>query len=51
LSFFIIAYVFSSTKLEKRPEQVLHGSEWGEGIREGMEGTGGKNVPNNVCKY
>jgi hypothetical protein len=31
--FLIIAYVFSSTKLEKRSEQVLPGSEghgWGE---------------------
>jgi hypothetical protein len=27
LSFLFIAYVFSSTKLEKRAEQVLPGSE------------------------
>jgi ribosomal protein L19E len=32
------AYVFSSTKLEKRAEQVLPGREWGEGKREGVEG-------------
>jgi hypothetical protein len=37
LVFLIIAYVFSSTKLEKRAEQVLPGYE-GEG-RE-MEGAG-----------
>jgi hypothetical protein len=30
----IIAYVFSSTKLEKRAEQVLLGSEWGGQGRE-----------------
>jgi hypothetical protein len=43
--FLIIAYVFSSTKLEKRVEQVLPGSEgsgsegkgWGRG-----QGAGGK---------
>jgi hypothetical protein len=29
--FLIIAYVFSSTKLEKRVAQVLPGSEEGEG--------------------
>jgi hypothetical protein len=27
--FLIIAYVFSSTKSEKRAQQVLHGAEWG----------------------
>jgi hypothetical protein len=31
----IIAYVFSSTKLEIRAEQVLPGSEGGGGEREG----------------
>jgi hypothetical protein len=37
-------YVFSSTKLEKRAEQVLHVSEVG---REG----GGRDGPNNVYTY
>jgi hypothetical protein len=37
--FLIIAYVFSSTKLEKRAEQVLPGS-WGE--REGVRSRGEK---------
>jgi hypothetical protein len=34
--FVIIAYVFSSTKLEKREEQVLLGSKrtWGRGRRD-----------------
>jgi hypothetical protein len=33
--FLIIVYILSSTKLEKRAEQVLHGSEVGvEGTRE-----------------
>jgi len=31
------------TKLEKRAEQVLPGSEWGDGR--------GENNPNNVCPY
>jgi hypothetical protein len=31
LSFHIIAYVYSSTKLEIRAEQVVPGSEEGEG--------------------
>jgi hypothetical protein len=31
LAFLIIAYVYSSTKLEKRAEQVLPGSEEGVG--------------------
>jgi hypothetical protein len=40
LSFFlIIAYVFSSTKLEKRAEQVLPGSKE-VGGRGGGQGTG-----------
>jgi hypothetical protein len=33
-----MAYVFSSTKLEKREEQVLPGSEEGGKEREGMGG-------------
>jgi hypothetical protein len=36
--FFIIAYVFSSTKLEKRIEQVLPGSELGGGEKGGSRG-------------
>jgi hypothetical protein len=46
--FLIIAYVFSSTKLVIRAEQILPGSEgrWGE--REGAGGRG-RNGPNNVC--
>jgi hypothetical protein len=44
--FLIIAYVFSSTKLEKRAEQVLPGSK---GRWDG--GEGGRNDPNNVCAY
>jgi hypothetical protein len=44
--FLIIAYVFSSTKLELREEQVLPGSEGGRGEREGVGG--GINGPNNV---
>jgi hypothetical protein len=43
--FLIIAYVFSSTKLEKRTEQVLPGSK---GIGEGARGGGG---PNNIYTY
>jgi hypothetical protein len=42
------AYVFSSTKLEMRAEQVLPGSEGGRGV-EGGGGGGGRNDPNNVC--
>jgi hypothetical protein len=40
------AYVFSSTKLEIKAEQVLSGSEGGKGCR---WGTGERNDPNNVC--
>jgi hypothetical protein len=43
LSFLLIAYVFSSTKLEKKAEQVLLGSE--------EAGAGRRNNPNNVCIY
>jgi hypothetical protein len=32
----IISYVFSSTKLERRAEQVLPGSEGGGGVRQGQ---------------
>jgi hypothetical protein len=37
--FLIIAYVFSSTKLEKRAEQVLSGSDGGVGREGGIEGS------------
>jgi hypothetical protein len=47
--FLIIAYVYFSTKLEKRAEQVLPGSEVGGG--KGVTGGGGRNDPNNVCTY
>jgi hypothetical protein len=40
--FLIIAYVFSSTKLEKRKEEVLLGSEVGWGEREGAGSRGEK---------
>jgi hypothetical protein len=48
--FLIIAYVFSSTKLEKRAEQILPGSE-GVVERGRMQGVGGRNGPKNVCTY
>jgi hypothetical protein len=48
--FFIIAYVFSSTKLEKRAEQVLPGSQ-GAGGRGREWEAGERNNPNNVCTY
>jgi hypothetical protein len=50
LVFLVIAYVFSSTKLVKRAEQVLPGSEGGGWEREGV-GDRGRNDPNNVCTY
>jgi hypothetical protein len=43
------AFVFSSTKLEIRVEQVLPGSEGGVGRRKWGWGVGGRNDPNNVC--
>jgi hypothetical protein len=46
--FLIIAYVFSSTKLEKRAEPVLPGSEVGRG-RGRKWRAGGRDGPNNVC--
>jgi hypothetical protein len=42
------AYVFSSTKLEIRAEEVPPRSEWGGGKRV-REGARGRNDPNNVC--
>jgi hypothetical protein len=47
--FLIIAYVFSSTKLDKRAELILPGSEGVEGRRRGQE-MGGRDGPNNVCR-
>jgi hypothetical protein len=46
--FLIIAYVYSSTRLEKRAEQILPGSEGG-GKREGVRTGEGRNGQNNVC--
>jgi hypothetical protein len=50
--FLIIAYIFSSTKLEKRAEQVLPGRE-GSGEEGRGQDTWGRNGPNNVhpCEY
>jgi hypothetical protein len=45
----LIAYVFSSTKLWKRAEQVSPVSEGDGQAREGMEARGRN--PNNVCTY
>jgi hypothetical protein len=42
------SYVFSSTKLEIRAEQVVPGSEEGVGERVG-EGDGVRNDTNNEC--
>jgi hypothetical protein len=54
--FHITTYVFSSTKLEKRAEQVLPGSKGdGGGGGGGDEGRGrwqeGRDGLNNVCTY
>jgi hypothetical protein len=46
-AFRIFPHVFSSTKLEKRAEQVLPGSEGGGGMR----GARGRDGPNNVYTY
>jgi hypothetical protein len=43
-----MAYIYSSTKLEKRVEQVLPGSK-GMGERGRGRGQGERNDPNNVC--
>jgi hypothetical protein len=44
------AFVYSSTKLEKRTEHVLPGDDGDEG--EGrLQGILGRNDPNNVCAY
>jgi hypothetical protein len=47
LCLYYYAYVFSSTKLEIRAEQVLPGSKGGRGERV-ESGAGGRNDPNNV---
>jgi hypothetical protein len=46
LSYNCLCLLFS--KVEKRAEQVLSGSEGSGGEREGM-GDRGRNDPNNVC--
>jgi hypothetical protein len=47
----MFAYIFSSTKLEIRAEQILPGSKGGlGGEREGGE-VEERNGPNNVCTY
>jgi hypothetical protein len=43
------AYVFSSTKLEIRAEQVLPATEWGRGGEVGGGEQRGRNDPNNAC--
>jgi hypothetical protein len=45
----LLCYLFFSTKLEIRAEQVLPGSE--EGRRERRKGAGGRNDPNNVYTH
>jgi hypothetical protein len=45
-----MAFVFSSTKLEIRAEQVLPGSKEGWRGEGGVE-AGGENGPNNICTY
>jgi hypothetical protein len=46
---FLLSLMFS-TKLEKRAEQVLPGSE-GVGETGSEWGVGGRDGPNNVCTY
>jgi hypothetical protein len=46
--FLSIVYIYSSTKLEKRAEQFLPGSEESGGRGRGW-GAGERNGPNNVC--
>jgi hypothetical protein len=48
--FLIIAYTFSSTKLEIRAEQILFERKEGWGGRKGW-GVGERNGPNHVCTY
>jgi hypothetical protein len=47
----IIAYTFSSTKLEIRAEQILTESEGVWRAEGGGGGIGRRNGPNNVCTY
>jgi hypothetical protein len=42
--------IYTSTKLEKKAELVLSGSEGDEG-RGRRRGTRGRNGPSNVCTY
>jgi hypothetical protein len=49
MSFLLFAYVYSSTKLEKRAKQVLLGCKWCGGEKE--VGVKGRNGPNDVCTY
>jgi hypothetical protein len=46
----IVDYFFSSTKLEKKVEQVLSGSK-GVGRSEQGWGERGRDGPNNVCTF
>jgi hypothetical protein len=46
MSFLLLVIIFSSTKLEKREEQVLPGRERGEEEREGV-GVRGRDGPKN----
>jgi hypothetical protein len=47
---FLLSLVFSSTKLEKKAEQVLPGNEKVRGVEEGR-GPVGRDGPNNVFTY
>jgi hypothetical protein len=49
-SYYLLCFLFSSTKLEKRAEQVLPGSEKCGRKREGA-GSEARDGPNNVCTY
>jgi hypothetical protein len=48
---FLLSHIFSSTKMEKRAEQVLPGSRGMEGRRGKGGRRGGRNGPKNVCTY
>jgi hypothetical protein len=49
--FLIIAYTFSSTKLEIRAEQILPGRQGGVGRRVRGREVEGRNDPNSVFTY
>jgi hypothetical protein len=52
MSFLLLLNVFSSTKLEKRTEQILPGSEGLGGVgRERKRRAGVRNDPKNICTY